>query len=235
VTVRADDSFTALDTRTGEHVTLRMRKRDAAGDDGWYEKEVAKAERGNREHLKRAHDEAFDKINNMYSTARDLGASHDLAWDLAKRSVGDDAVTKADRDRRTGHHSLAAAVVEHALDNLDHLRRKHGFEKSATKESTMDREQELTSILKRDGGLETLCKSILDDGADRVIDGGAISEAEFVEAVTKHAGARFPNEAADVAFSKLFSASTSEATLLRKAHRAVRNSAFAGAGYPMPG
>ena len=99
----------------------------------------------------------------------------------------------------------------------------------------MDREQELTSILKRDGGLETLCKSILDDGADRVIDGGAISEAEFVEAVTKHVGARFPNEAADVAFSKLFSASTSEATLLRKAHRAVRNSAFAGAGYPMPG
>jgi hypothetical protein len=34
--------------------------------------------------------EAFDKINDIYSTARDLGASHDLAWDLAKRSVGDD-------------------------------------------------------------------------------------------------------------------------------------------------
>jgi len=151
---------------------------------------------------------------------------------------GGDDVAKASRDHRAGHHGLAAAVVEHTLDRLDHLRRKHGFEKAHTtaKEShIMDREQELTSILKRDGGLETLCKSILDDGADRVIDGGAISEAEFVEAVTKHAGARFPNEAADVAFSKLFSASTSEATLLRKAHRAVRNSAFAGAGYPMPG
>ena len=99
----------------------------------------------------------------------------------------------------------------------------------------MDREQELTSILKQDGGLAALCKSIIDDGAHRVIDGGAINESEFVEAVTKHASARFPELSPDVAFSKLFAASTSEATLLRKAHKAVRNSAFAGAGYPMPG
>jgi hypothetical protein len=151
---------------------------------------------------------------------------------------GGDDVAKARRDRHVGHHSLAAAVVEHTIDRLSDLRRKHGFEKAHTiakETTTMDREQELTSILKRDGGLAALCKSILDDGAHRVIDGGAISEAEFVEVVTKHASERFPNEAADVAFSKLFAASTSEATLLRKAHKAVRNSAFAGAGYPMPG
>jgi len=66
-------------------------------------------------------------------------------------------------------------------------------------------------ILKQDGGLAALCKSILDDGAHRVIDGGAISETEFVEAVSKHASERFPGEAQDVAFSKLFAASTAEA------------------------
>jgi hypothetical protein len=158
---------------------------------------------------------------------------------FAAKAADDDGelLTKSDRDRHVGHHNLAAAVVEHALDRLDHLRQKHGFEKAhSTKETTtMDREQELTSILKRDGGLAALCKSILDDGAHRVIDGGAITETEFVEAVSKYASECFPGEAQDIAFSKLFAASTAEATLLRKAHKAVRNSAFAGAGYPMPG
>jgi hypothetical protein len=36
-------------------------------------------------------------------------------------------VAKASRDRHVGHHGLAAAVVEHTLDRLGDLRRRHGF------------------------------------------------------------------------------------------------------------
>src|SRR5260370_889476 len=69
---------------------------------------------------------------------------------------GDD-VAKASRDRRVGHHSLAAAVVEHALDRLSSLRGQHGFEKAHEKEkSTMD--DNLTSISKSHEDLMSFCK-----------------------------------------------------------------------------
>src|SRR6476620_8054984 len=77
---------------------------------------------------------------------------------------GDDVAKKASRDRHVGHHSLAAAVVEHALDRLDHLRRKHGFAKSGQpeKESAMSSES-LESILK-DYGAAKICKHIVAEG-----------------------------------------------------------------------
>jgi len=139
--------------------------------------------KGPLERAERARREKFEKI-------------------FAGKADDDDGelLAKASRDRHVGHHGLAAAVVEHTLDRLGDLRRKHGFEKAAKESTTMDREQELTLILKQDGGLAALCKSIIDEGAHRVINGGAINESEFVEAVTKHASARFPELSPDVAF-----------------------------------
>jgi hypothetical protein len=131
---------------------------------------------------------------------------------------GDD-VAKADRDHRVGHHSLAAAVVEHALDRLDRLRERHGFEKADTKESsTMDN---LTSISKSHDDLMSFCKRAVEDGEP-----GGVSENALVEAVTKHACTRFPNERSDVAFSKLWNASTPEGVLLRKTARLCRDGAW---------
>jgi hypothetical protein len=75
--------------------------------------------KGPLERAERARREKFEKI--FQAKADDDG--------------GDD-VAKADRDHRVGHHSLAAAVVDHALDALDRHRKLRGYEKSATKERT---------------------------------------------------------------------------------------------------
>jgi hypothetical protein len=136
-----------------------------------------------------------------------------------KANDGDD-VAKASRDRRVGHHSLAAAVVEHALDRLGSLRARHGFEKAHEKEkSTMD--DNLTSISKSHDDLMNFCKRAVEDGEP-----GGVSENALVEAVTKHACSRFPNERSDVAFEKTFNASTPEGVLLRKTARLCRDGAW---------
>jgi hypothetical protein len=138
-----------------------------------------------------------------------------------KADDDNERITKA--DRAGGHHSLASAVVEHALDRLDHLRQKHGFEKAHTaKEITTMDNQELTSILKQDGGLGAVCKRIFADGAS------GISENEFVSAVTEHARERFADLPADVAFSKLYEGDV----MLRKALRVLRDGAW---GYASAG
>jgi hypothetical protein len=131
----------------------------------------------------------------------------------------DEAVTKASRDRHVGHHSLAAAVVEHALDNLNHLRRKHGFEKSEkshTKEYAAMDNQELATVLKADGGLQALCKRVINDGAS------GISENDFVSAVTDLARERFADLPGDQGFAKLYEADV----MLRKALRIVRDASW---------
>src|SRR4029078_4273004 len=83
---------------------------------------------------------------------------------------GGDDVARASRDHRAGHHGLAAAVVEHALDRLTHLRPRYGFEKAHTKEPKMIDRQELPSILKQDGeaGLAVVCKRIIADGSNGI-------------------------------------------------------------------
>jgi hypothetical protein len=80
----------------------------------------------------------------------------------------------------------------------------------------------LTSILKQDGGVIGLCKRIVDDGADRVIEGGAISETELTSLLTKHAREQFADLPADTAFAKLYEADP----LVRKACRVARDSAW---------
>jgi hypothetical protein len=143
-----------------------------------------------------------------------------------KADDDDERVTKADRDHRVGHHSLAAAVVDHALDRLGDLRQRHGFEKAHEKEkSTMD--DNLTSILKSHDDLISFCKRAVEGGET-----GGVSETALVEAVTKHACSRFPNERGDVAFAKLWNAPTPEGVLLRKAARLCRDGAW---GYASAG
>jgi hypothetical protein len=138
---------------------------------------------------------------------------------------GDD-VAKASRDRHLGDHNLAARVVEHTIDRLGDLRQRHGFEKAHEKEkSTMD--DNLTSILKSHDDLISFCKRAVEGGET-----GGVSETALVEAVTKHACSRFPNERGDVAFAKLWNAPTPEGVLLRKAARLCRDGAW---GYASAG
>jgi hypothetical protein len=110
---------------------------------------------------------------------------------------GDD-VAKADRDRHVGHHNLAAAVTEHALDRLARLRECHGFSKGGQpeKESAMSSES-LESIFK-DYGAAKGCKHIVAEGKT------GYSEFELVSALTKHASEQHPELRPDVAFAKLY-------------------------------
>jgi hypothetical protein len=193
-----DDTFTALDTRTGKQITLRMKRGDPDPDhDAWYRRQAAIAERQNREHVRRAEKrEHFEKI---------LGVDRD---------DGDgETVAKA-----SGQHHLVARLTEHLLDVLERRRERHGFTKSATKEkSTM----ELSTILKSDADLISFCKMAVDGGNT---DG--VSEHELTAAVTQFATKRFPGEEPDKAFSKFYESSTAEALLVRKALRVCRDNAW---------
>jgi hypothetical protein len=133
---------------------------------------------------------------------------------------GDD-VAKADRDHHDiGGKGLASATAELALDLIHHHRRRLGLVEKAdtTKESTMDN---LTSISKSHEDLMSFCKRAVEDGEP-----GGVSENALVEAVTRHACTRFPNERSDVAFTKMWDAPTPEGLLLRKAARLCRDGAW---------
>jgi hypothetical protein len=133
---------------------------------------------------------------------------------------GGDDVAKASRDHHDiGGKGLASATAELALDLIHHHRRRLGLEKAdTTKESTMDN---LTSISKSHDDLMSFCKRAVEASEP-----GGVSEKALVEAVTKHACSRFPNERSDVAFSKLWNASTPEGVLLRKTARLCRDGAW---------
>jgi hypothetical protein len=119
---------------------------------------------------------------------------------LLKNLAGDAGadVAKANRDRRAGHHGLAAAVTEHALDRLDYLRRKHGFAKGSQpeKDSAMS-SVSLDSILK-DYGAVKICKYIVDTGKT------GYDEHTLTAALTKRASEMYPDLSEAQAFAKLY-------------------------------
>jgi hypothetical protein len=136
--------------------------------------------------------------------------------DVLRGDGDDERITKA--DRAGGHHSLASAVVEHALDRLDHLRQKHGFEKSATKDHIMNRTEELRAIAK-DYGVHRLCKLLVDEGESHGID-----EGELVELISNHD--RRDGETAAKCFARQYEANTDDGLVLRKAIQIAKAAAF---------
>jgi hypothetical protein len=113
--------------------------------------------------------------------------------DVADDGDGDEIIEKASRNL-VGAQGLGAAVMDHMLDRLAHLRRKHGFEKTA-KDHSMDN---LTKIA-ADIGVVGIAKAIVDKQRSY-----GISEEEFVGLVTEHAKAAHPNLTAEQAFAKLY-------------------------------
>src|ERR1700731_3073466 len=111
-------------------------------DTEWYREHVAKAERGNREHIAR-----FDRS---------------FAGVMAKAGADGDAITKAHKHR--GPHELAASLLQHLHDRLDRHRERHGYQKSAKKEEPMDT---LTAIMK-DGGVTGVCAAIVAKGSTTI-------------------------------------------------------------------
>jgi hypothetical protein len=75
----------------------------------------------------------------------------------------------------------------------------------------MDRTAELRDIAKKYGAV-ALAKVLVDDG-----EAHGISEHELTDAITSHAKAAYPDLSPEQAFSKVYTASTPDGLLLRKA------------------
>jgi hypothetical protein len=130
------------------------------------------------------------------------------------------------RDSATGAHGLAAALSEHLIDRLDHLRRKHGFEKkeSLPMESIEKLKAERTEKLLAIGsaaGAVAMAKILVADN-----DAHGIDESEYTRIVTEHATKLYPGSTPDSAFAKVFSDNGPDGTLLRKAHAVVKSDAM---------
>jgi hypothetical protein len=125
-----------------------------------------------------------------------------------------------------GAHGLGAAVMDHALDRLAHLRRRGGFEKKEStpmesiEELKAERTENLLAIGKA-GGAVAMAKIINADG-----DAHGLSEEEYTRILTEHAQKLFPDKTPDSAFAKLFADTGPDGTVLRKAHALTKLSPF---------
>jgi hypothetical protein len=190
---------------------------------------------------------AYEKINDMYLAARDFGASHDLAFDIAKRSVGN-ADDDADHDHDAsedpvrapaGDHHHASKVADLLVEAdiapdrataLRHLLRSHdgaallhrlrGTHKSTAKEQPMNRTEELRDIAKT-YGVTKLAKLICEGNSSH-----GISEHEIVDLISTTAKASHPELTEAQAFSRMYTASTEEGATLRKAVNIAKLSPF---------
>jgi hypothetical protein len=135
-------------------------------------------------------------------------------------------IAKASRNRDyVGAQGLGAAVMDHALDRLAHLRRRGGFEKQ---ESTMEsietlkaaRTEKLLAIGKA-GGAVAMAKILNADN-----DAHGISTGEYTEIVTLDAQRIYPNDRPNAAFSKLFSDPGPDGVELRKGYNVVKAAAM---------
>jgi hypothetical protein len=130
-------------------------------------------------------------------------------------------IAKASRNHRAGHHGLAAAVVEHALDRLDSLRERHGYQKSA-KEQPMTSHTEFVRDVVKQYGITALCKSMVQDQKSYGLD-----ESSFTALVVDFAKRDAPaGETEAQSFTRLFTAPTEEGVLLRKAHALAKETTW---------
>jgi hypothetical protein len=115
-------------------------------------------------------------------------------------------------------HELTGKLLEHLKDRLESRRRVHGFEKAKTeKDPPMD---SILAIMKS-GGIAKTCACIVQKGTT------TISEHELVAAATAVASERHPDMSPSQAFSKVFTASTDEARVLREAINVAKLSPLA--------
>jgi hypothetical protein len=169
-------------------------------------------------------------LKQLYSAETELGDLLRKAVAIVTKDDDDDDDTeefaKARNRDYVGAQGLGAAVMDHALDRLDHLRRKHGFEKTEStpmesiEKLKADRTENLLAIGKA-GGAVAMAKIINADN-----DAHGLSEAEYTAILTQHAQKLFPDKTPDSAFAKLFADNGPDGVLLRKAHNVVKLSAF---------
>jgi hypothetical protein len=193
-----------LDDSDIDDATKRSELAETFGQfESYLDRNVAGSEALSKRPLERAERERREKFAKIFA-----GKADD--------DDGDD-VAKAE----TGAKHLVERLLEHAHDALDRHRKLRGYEKSATNKESSTMDDNLTSISKSHDDLMSFCKRAVEAGEP-----GGVSENTLVEAVTKIAAERFPGMSADAAFTKMWTASSPEAVLLRKTARLCRDGAW---------
>jgi hypothetical protein len=172
-----------------------INKIDDVYDSDWYKAAVAKAERGNREHIAK-YDRSFNGV--MAKALAAGGRARDDDTGTEKRVVHN-ASTVADLLVEAKSFPHRAAALQHLLHSpqgqalLTRMHKHTGKDHSA-----MDRTAELRDIAKA-GGIIAVAKAIIDENRSY-----GITEHEFVALVTEHEKAAHPELTEAAAFAKAY-------------------------------
>jgi hypothetical protein len=173
---------------------------DNVFETAWYREQVAKAERGNREHIAK-HDRSFNGIMaKADAKSRDLadGDRNDGGGASAHHaSVAADLLVEA------GSFPHRAAALQHLLHKPSGqalLARMHKAAEQTEKETPpMTSHSEFVQSVVKQYGIVALAKSMVQDQKSYGLD-----EHQFTQLATEHAQRVYPNDRPDVAFSKLY-------------------------------
>jgi hypothetical protein len=200
-----DDSFTALDTRDGRRVTLRMKRAmrpDATPADVLrafpnptsFNAVLARMEAEAMAKADDGDDDSGDRENGERNDGG--GASDHSIAQLARLLVA---------SGKFGDHAQA---LDHLLNTPYGAALLHRTRAHKAKDHPM--QDSLTAIMK-DAGIAATCAIIIAKGST------TITESELVEAATKVAAERHPNMSPAQAFERVYSDQSEEGLALRKA------------------
>jgi hypothetical protein len=166
---------------------------DNVYDTDWYKESVAKAERGNREHIAK-YERSFNGIMAKAGADGDDDGDDDAG---TEKQADHHASTVADLLVEAGSFPHRAAALQHLLHKPTGqalLQRMHKTEK----ELPMDKIEPLRDVVKQ-RGIIAVAKSIVDENRSY-----GITEHEFVALATEHAKAQHPDLTDAAAFAKLY-------------------------------
>jgi hypothetical protein len=164
---------------------------DNVYDSDWYKESVVKAERGNREHLRR-HDRSFAGIM----------AKADADGDDAGKRIDHSSSTIADLLVEAGSFPHRAAALQHLLHKPSGqalLARMSKAAEQTAKETPMTSHSEFVQSVVKQYGIVALAKSMVQDQKSYGLD-----EHQFTQLATEHAQRVYLNDRPDVAFSELY-------------------------------
>jgi hypothetical protein len=203
------NTFTALQP-DGERVELRVR-RDEPPPEARSKGPLERWERAQRRLIK-ARERGAELFRHYLAKAAEVKADHDVSEDPKHAPAVEHHASKiADLLVESGRHPNRAA----ALDHLLHSARGAALLRRLHKQEDTSMSDNWTSIAK-DHGIVAVAKFIVEDGAH------VPSEGEFTALVTEFAKKAHPSLTPDQAFSRVFSADTPEAALLRQACAACK-------------
>jgi hypothetical protein len=162
----------------------------------WYREQVAKAERGNREHIAK-----YERSFNGIMAKADADADEDDG-DVNVGASDHHASTVADLLVESGKYPHRAAALDHLL-NSPHgnalLARMHKAAEQTAKETPMTSHSEFVQSVVKQYGIVALAKSMVQDQKSYGLD-----EPTFTRLATEHAQRIYSNDRPDVAFSKFY-------------------------------